>query len=252
MHILVSNDDGIAAPGMLELSRALPRDWRVTIIAPDCERSASSHMLTINQRLYLKELPSELDNISCYSFSGSPTDCVKFALEYYLHDQMPDLIISGINNGYNLGSDALYSGTVSAAMEGVFFDIPALALSVRKYTTERGKEIIPFVVELIKKIFVQHEFNGFLNVNFPEDGPLVWSRLRAAVPGIQKYKNVISQEYDEAGQLYYCVRGEFDLSQVEPLTDVALIQDFITVTALSWNQLDTCKHGQLESILQSF
>ena len=129
MHILLTNDDGLKAPGLQTLKRELAsHDCRLTVVAPNGQRSAASHSMTINKALYCRD-ESTVQGIREIAVSGTPVDCVKMAMEYFLKEDKPDLIISGINDGYNLGSDVLYSGTVSAAMEGPYYGMPAFAVS---------------------------------------------------------------------------------------------------------------------------
>lgn len=238
MHVLLSNDDGVEALGLNELSQALPRDWRITIVAPDRECSAKSHALSINAPLYLTKLASSQENITRYSLSGTPADCVKFALDYLLKDDFPHLLLSGVNDGYNIGSDALYSGTVGAGMEGLFYNIPAAALSVRRYTSERGREILPFIVEFLQEIIVEKQFKGFLNMNFPKIGPVGWPFVRVVDQGLQRYTNIFEKKVDVRGHEYYSLAGELDFSSSEPNTDVrAHAEGFISVNALTWKQL---------------
>ena len=112
MHILLTNDDGLKVPGLQTLKRELAsHDCRLTVVAPNGQRSAASHSMTINKALYCRD-ESTVPGIREIAVSGTPVDCVKMAMEYFLKDDKPDLIISGINDGYNLGSDVLYSGTV--------------------------------------------------------------------------------------------------------------------------------------------
>ena len=127
-----------------------------------------------------------------YALTGTPSDCMKFGLSYLLADDMPDLVISGINHGFNLGSDVLYSGTVSAAIGKVrFYGIPGLALSVERYSIERGHEMHPFIHELIEKIYVNGNFEGLLNVNFPLRGICDWDHFKLVSQGLQTYSNII-------------------------------------------------------------
>lgn len=249
MHILLSNDDGVQSLGIDELSVGFPRDWRITIVAPDREQSAQSHALTIQNPLKLRKLPAYGDNISKYSLSGTPADCVKFALDFLLREDQPDLVVSGINNGYNLGSDALYSGTVSAAMEALFYDIPALALSTKRYTSMRGQEIIPFIAEFVQKIYIEEGFQGLLNMNFPQFGDCSWENLRVVDQGLQRYVNIIEEQSDRRGNKYYWIGGDLVFDRTEKPTDVGTVEDgFITVTALTWKQQDEEKTAEVERI----
>lgn len=239
MHILLTNDDGVQSLGIDELSIAFPEDWKITIVAPAQEQSAQSHALTIQNPLRMQELRSFGKNIKKYAITGTPVDCVKFALDYLLKDDMPDIVISGINNGYNLGSDVLYSGTVSAAMEGMFFGIPSLALSVKRYSSARGHEIIPFIIEFIEHVFSKNQFKGLINMNFPLTGPCNWSQVRVVDQGVQRYVNIIEKQEDRRGFSYYWIGGDQCYDKEETPTDVGIIEDgFITVNALTWKQTD--------------
>ena len=150
MHILLTNDDGITAKGLsiLEEVVATVAD-KVTVVAPEGQRSAASHAMSINKDLYLKRIASPLHNVTKYSLDGTPVDCVKTAMEFILKKDRPDLIISGINNGYNLGSDVLYSGTVSAAMEGPYYLTPAVAVSIGKMNEGRARQTVQFYKNVI-------------------------------------------------------------------------------------------------------
>lgn len=240
MHILVSNDDGVHAKGLQDLCYGLPKEWRITVIAPDRERSGHSHSLTLRTPLCLRKLDSRQDNINFYSFSGTPTDCTKFALDFYLKNDMPDLIISGINKGYNLGSDVLYSGTIGAAMEGLFYGVPALALSARKYNDEQGKEIIPFVADIVQKIFIDGQYKGLVNVNFPPGSTCDWEHTQIVTQGLQRYMDIVSDAdiIGEEGEAYYEIKGTLLFEKEDVPTDVALVDEgFIPMTALCWKQV---------------
>ena len=116
MHILVSNDDGIMAPGIIALADRLAQKHRVTVVAPEKEQSAKSHALTIHNPVQLIEMNGDGANPRRYALTGTPTDCVKFALSYLLKNDKPDLVVSGINNGFNLGSDAVLLGSMRCKM----------------------------------------------------------------------------------------------------------------------------------------
>lgn len=247
----MTNDDGVQSAGIMELSMALPDDWRITIVAPEREQSAQSHALTIQTPLKIIKQPPPKGNITVYAITGTPVDCVKMALDYMLENDMPDLLISGINNGYNLGSDVLYSGTVSAAMEGLFYDIPALALSVKHYSTARGLEMFPFIISFIRKVFVDKEFNGLVNMNFPLVGDCDWSHVRVVEQGRQKYRNIVEKQSNKRGQTYYWIGGEIHFDEnAEEMTDVGTVEDgFVTVSALTWKQFDSKSTDELRCII---
>lgn len=253
MHILLSNDDGYDYCGLNDLSEALPDDWRITIVAPDRQRSAQSHALTIADTLLLKKHESCKPNITKYSLSGTPADCTKFALEYLLKDDRPDLVLAGVNDGYNLGSDALYSGTVSAAMESLFVGIPSMAISIRHYSTELAKEFHPFIIDFIEKVFIKGQFNGLINMNLPENGPYTWDKVVVVEQGLQRYNDAIEKiaETDEGN--VYQIRGELIFDHELILNDVNMInRGNITVTSLTWKQLDEKNLAKLKNLTREF
>lgn len=250
MHVLLSNDDGVMAPGIIDLANTLPKDWKVTIIAPEFQQSGMSHALTVQKDLILKKIPAEYENIRIFSLSGTPTDCVKFALEYYLKDDLPDLLISGVNDGFNLGSDAIYSGTVGAAMEGLFYNIPSLAISTARYTSKRGKEIFPFLKEFVDEVFIEENFSGFVNINFPENGECNWNNIRVANQDIQYYTNAIEEIEINDDYGIYRVAGDLNWNTEDKTSDISYMRNgMITVTALQWQQTDNINQKKLERIL---
>jgi len=172
LHILVTNDDGIHAEGIQHLSQVLHQagqGYRLSIIAPDRERSAVGHAITMHQPLRVEKL-SFIHNreLSGWAVNGTPSDCVKLAIEAILDDK-PDLVISGINRGSNLGTDVLYSGTVSAAVEGLIMGIPSVAVSL----TDRGEEkdylyAARFVCNLVPELLNSGiPASTLININVP-------------------------------------------------------------------------------------
>lgn len=165
MKILISNDDGVHAPGLFHLKNALAQIAEITVVAPDRDRSGASNSLTLQNPLRVREIDKKV-----FSVQGTPTDCVHLALTGLLEkDEMPDLVVSGINAGSNLGDDVFYSGTVAAAMEGRFLGIPAIAFSIA------GNEPLYFstATEVAKRL-VQRLYKKpipaktILNVNIPD------------------------------------------------------------------------------------
>lgn len=168
MHIVLTNDDGIQAPGLAAVARVLKEEHELVIVAPDRGYSAQSHASTLFAPIVLKQmtLPG-LEEIPTYAVSGTPADCVRMALESVL-DRRPDFVISGINNGFNAGVDIVYSGTVAAAREAYFYGIPAMAWSAGR------QEVMPYdlVARQAKKLWEQLapqmvESPGILNYNYP-------------------------------------------------------------------------------------
>ena len=152
MNILVVNDDGINAPGIKKLASAAKNLGKVWIVAPDKQCSAMSHRITILSELVVKKVDFPLEEVTAYSVSGTPADCIKVAMQHIL-PEVPDLVLSGINNGYNAGVDLLYSGTVGAAMEALTKKIPAIAVSCEK---ESDYEVVDhYLLPILKDLLEQ-------------------------------------------------------------------------------------------------
>lgn len=163
MHILVSNDDGYQAPGIVALAEALGALARVDVVAPDRDRSGASHSLTLTRPLRVREAANGYRYVD-----GTPTDCVHLAL-FGLMDEEPDLVVSGINAGANLGDDVIYSGTVAAAMEGRFLGLPAIAVSLASRQPTHYETAARVAVTLVRAIR-EHGLpaDTVLNVNVPD------------------------------------------------------------------------------------
>lgn len=169
MRILITNDDGIDAPGIRKLVQ-IARDFgEVTVIAPDSQRSATSHQSTFGTPLILKEHDFGIEGVKSYSLSGTPADCVRVGV-LKIMDPKPDVVLSGINNGYNLASDIQYSGTVGAALEAAFYGIQAIAVSIGKLDClELADLYLPGLLdEYINKPLGKDQV---WNINFPECTP---------------------------------------------------------------------------------
>ena len=165
MKILVVNDDGIFAPGIKQLAEVAIKFGEVWVVAPDRQCSAMSHCITILSDLIVRKNNFPVKEVRAYSVSGTPADCVKIALQYILPEK-PDYIFSGINNGYNMGLDILYSGTVGAAMEGLIQGIPGIAFSQKAECDYNLSNF--YIYEIIKDLLQQEKLlDSIWNVNFP-------------------------------------------------------------------------------------
>ena len=270
MNILVSNDDGIFALGIRTLANALSADGhRVTVVCPDRERSATGHGLTLHRPLRSEQVESVFDPaVTAWSCSGTPSDCVKLALDAVLEDK-PDFVVSGINHGANLGTDVLYSGTVSAAMEGVLEGIPSIAISLTSFASKEFDPAAAFAVKLVAKLEREPlDLPVLLNVNVP---PVPAKEIRGSAiarQGIRRYFDQFEKRTDPRGRVYYWLAGEVveegdaELSSVSSnqssgewlddstksltreisaisdqfMTDVqAIKQNYITITPLQYN-----------------
>ena len=163
MRILISNDDGYFAPGLICLAEHLSKIADITVVAPERNRSGASNSLTLDRPLSVKRATNGF-----FYVNGTPTDCVHIALTG-LMDEMPDMVVSGINDGANMGDDTIYIGTVAAAMEGYLLDIPSIAVSMSQHNSTHFETAARVAVELVQK----HQLNGFkiptlLNVNVPD------------------------------------------------------------------------------------
>jgi 5'-nucleotidase len=210
LRILISNDDGVFADGIRTLAaEAARRGHQVTVVCPDQERSATGHGLTLQTPLRA-ERADELfaDGVKAWACSGTPSDCVKLAL-FALLDEWPDLVLSGINHGPNLGTDVLYSGTVSAAMEGTIEGLHALAVSSADFKWRHFQPAATLALDVAERLLQRGWPEGMLlNLNVPplpadQLGPVRWCRK-----AVRRYTDQFDQRVDPRGRTYYWLAGE--------------------------------------------
>ncbi|MGK7945054.1 MAG: 5'/3'-nucleotidase SurE [Microcystaceae cyanobacterium] len=251
LHLLISNDDGISSLGVRTLANTLTEaGHRVTVVSPDGERSATGHGLTLHHPIRADLVENIFHpNVNAWSCSGTPADCVKFALHSVLKGDRPHFVIAGINHGSNLGTDILYSGTVSAAMEGMIEGIPSMAISLASFTAKDFQPAANFARSFLQKWQEQPFSRSTLfNVNVP---PVPESDIAGVLltrQGLRRYEESFEQRLDPRGKSYYWLAGEIvkDLEQPEHsglsseiLTDVQGIQqNYITITPLHYNLTD--------------
>jgi 5'-nucleotidase len=210
-HILITNDDGIHAAGIQHLSQTLYENggYKLSVVAPDRERSAVGHAITMHRPLRVEEV-TFLHNpdLKGWSVNGTPSDCVKLAVEAIFEDK-PDLVISGINQGSNLGTDVLYSGTVSAAVEGLIMDIPSLAVSLTEHGDSYSYRFASrFICRLIQGLFKNRTLPvTLLNVNIPADVDNI-KGAKVTSLGKRRYRNIFDKRTDPRGMIYYWLAGE--------------------------------------------
>jgi 5'-nucleotidase len=241
MLILVSNDDGYLAPGIKALASTLKKLGRVVIVAPQWEQSGTGHSLTLYRPLRTKEISPDV-----YSVSGTPTDAVMIAV-YCILKQKPDIMISGINHGPNMGDDVTYSGTVAAAMEGTLLDIPSIAVSlaISNHTEtldrKRFAKAASFTSRLVRAVLK----NGIpkstlLNVNVPDSSEANAYRFMITKLGKREYRDVITEKIDPRGEPYFWIGGHYIITDKGPETDYGAIQNnLISVTPLHVDLTDT-------------
>lgn len=230
--ILLTNDDGVQAAGLQALRNALQGKVEVVVVAPDGERSAASHAITLHHPLRLVELEPNI-----YALNGTPADCVIIALSKVFKKTKPDLILSGINHGGNMGDDVLYSGTVAGAREGTVHRIPAIASSLVLSRTRKNDftGAAEFVAHLAQNVLEQPLPEGiFLSVNIPGAG---YKGIRVTKQGSKFAENVIMENTDPRGRKYYWIGQEKIHWAEEPDSDYSAVsQGFISITPLHTNQ----------------
>jgi len=202
LNILISNDDGIEAPGLKSLAEALSKSHEVTVVAPDREQSATSHSLTLQRPLRVKKI-----NSNFYSVDGTPTDCINLAVNGIL-EKRPDLVVSGINQGPNLGDDITYSGTVSAAIEGTLLGIPSIAVSLvarENYIFETAAEFAVYLAEIVFEKGLPPD--TFLNVNIPNLPRKKIEGVSITHQGKRIYEDLVFKKLDPRGVEYYWIGG---------------------------------------------
>jgi 5'-nucleotidase len=254
-HILLTNDDGIGAPGLRALLRTLRPLADVTVFAPDHNWSAAGHTKTMHKPLRVSPYSFDRDpaegeeeGVDAYTTTGAPSDCIALALLGLLPHK-PDLVVSGINQGANVGHDVTYSGTVAAAMEAVIFGLPAVAVSLSSYESHE----FGFAAEVGGKVVGQVLARGlppgvFLNVNVPslpaeEIGGMAVTRL-----GRRVYRDILIERQDPRGRPYYWIGGEPPGGHEDEGTDIwALARGFVSVSPV---HLDMTAHELLPDLRQ--
>ncbi len=230
--ILATNDDGVEALGLRTMAEELKPLGKVVVVAPYDERSAVSHGLTIHQPLRLFERQRNY-----YALTGTPVDCVLFALRKLL-PRLPDLIVSGINHGANLGDDVHYSGTVAGAREGALYGIPSIATSlVTVGSSPDFKRAAKYLKRLVLEFYPERIPPGtFLNVNVPEGNP---NRYRLTRQGTKLVTSSIEEKRDPRGRKYFWIGRDDSEWVIEADTDYQAIQDgAVSITPLQRDQTD--------------
>lgn len=250
MVILISNDDGIFAQGIRTLANTFAdADYQVVVVAPDRERSATGHGLTLHHPIRADIIEGIFDErVEAWSCSGTPSDCVKLALSEILKEK-PDFVLSGINQGSNLGTDILYSGTVSAAMEGTMDGITSVAFSLASFTFRQFQPSANYALKLIRQLANNPlPSPSLLNVNIPPVEEDSIKGVKITRQGIRHYIENFQSRIDPRGRSYYWLAGELVEEVEQPehiylppdlLTDVqAIKEDYITITPLQYNLTD--------------
>lgn len=249
MHIVVTNDDGVYAPGLLALAKEMMKLGKVSIVAPDHNWSASGHVKTLHRPLRVKEIELD-DGTPARACDGAPSDCVALAALGVLPEKI-DFVVSGINPNANLGHDVTYSGTVTAAMEGAIWGIPSVAVSVDAPEYHRGPldysvaaEMGRRVVEMVAANPIPH--NVLLNVNVPY---LPLDQLKGFAitrQGLRIYRDELVRREDPRGRPYYWIGGDAPTGVKEDGTDIGeLASGYVSVTPI---QLDLTAHLMVDQL----
>ncbi len=231
-RILVTNDDGIHSEGLIALAEALQSIGEVFVVAPATEQSAKAHSLTVTQPLRIRKV----DDFH-YSVDGTPTDCVILALMKIMPDAMPDIVVSGINFGANLGDDVMYSGTVAGALEGCVFKLPSIAVSLTDYSVLNFNHAAKFAARLAEKVLQTGlPERVILNVNVPpgEIRGAHWTHQ-----GKQSARSTIFEGIDPRGK-NYCWIGEQDSRWKEKGNSdyAAIAEGFVSITPIKTDMTD--------------
>jgi 5'-nucleotidase len=234
-RILVTNDDGIGSPGIKlleEIARELSPD--VWVVAPEQEQSAASHSLTTRRPLRMSEVGAKR-----FAVDGTPTDCVMLAVKHLLRERRPDLVLSGINGGGNVGEDLTYSGTVAAAMEATLLDIAAIALSQHfmdgePIPWETASRFAPEVIRRLTQLpWPEHTL---MNVNFPAEMPQTVRGIAVTSQGKRAIADNLTERLDPRGRPYYWIGPVREDGVSEPGTDLAAINEKqVSVTPIYLN-----------------
>jgi 5'-nucleotidase len=238
MRILLTNDDGIQAVGLRAMHAALcAAGHEVDVVAPVTEQSAVGHAITLSAPLRVKEFRDH--GFYGRGVTGTPADCVKLALSTLVTDR-PDVVVSGINAGANVGVDLLYSGTVSAATEGAFMGYPALAVSVDDFNPAELSEQARYACELLARLPLdQLPQKCVLNLNFPKRPVAEVLGLKLCAHTRVAYEDWFEERRDPRGRPYYWMCGELDGGRISPERDRRLLTEgWITLTPLKFDFTD--------------
>ena len=250
MRILLTNDDGIYAPGLQALRRELLRLGDVTVVAPAGEQSAVGHSITLLTPLIVQEVLDDAGKPMGWAVEGRPADCVKLALLELLPEP-PDLVVSGLNAGSNAGINVLYSGTVAAAIEGAFFQRTSVAVSLeyRKPKPLDFRRAAEMAVSVIEQILQHQPAEGALfNINIPSPEKWPVRGVRVSPQNVAPYTETYDRRVDPRGRIYFWSGPDFGCPEPHPDTDVtALAEGCITVTPLQFNLTDAVVLGKMKS-----
>ncbi len=245
--ILVTNDDGITAPGIRTLISVMKTLGDVVVVAPDSPQSGMGHAITVNSTLYVEQVDIDNDDIIEYSCSGTPADCVKLAVHELL-DRKPDLCVSGINHGSNSSINVIYSGTMSAALEAGIEGIPAIGFSLLDYNWSANFEpCIDYVKRIAKNVLEEGLQNGVvLNVNIPNFDKADIKGIKVCRQAKANWEEEFDKRTNPMGRDYYWLSGKFiNLDKGEDTDEWALKHGYVSIVPV---QFDLTAHHAIQNI----
>jgi 5'-nucleotidase len=235
MNILLTNDDGILAPGIAAAYKELCKLGDVTVVAPSDRMSGAGHSITVFEPLLCEKINVE-GQFSGYSVSGSPADCVKLAV-MEICPKKPDLVVSGINHGANVGINVYYSGTVAAAIEAAFFKIPSVALSAVREEQTDFASAAKHCVKVINKL-LPAGIRGVTNINIPALSSGQPKGIKVVPQSTMGFDEHFVKEQNSKGQTLYQLSGGYHRDIDLPSDTLAISEGFITVTSLGFDMTD--------------
>ncbi|MES1198021.1 MAG: 5'/3'-nucleotidase SurE [Chitinophagaceae bacterium] len=247
--ILITNDDGVNAPGILNLVEAVKDLGKIVVVAPDKPQSGMGHAITIGQPLRLHKM-HVADNVETWSCTGTPVDCVKLAVDKVLH-RKPDLCLSGINHGANHSINVIYSGTMSAAVEAAIESIPSIGFSLLDYSIEAdfsgARKYARILVE--KMLKTKQDKHTVLNVNIPAVPEIEIKGLKICRQAYAKYVEDFIERHDPHGRRYFWLTGEFVNFDKGKDTDVwALAHNYVSVVPVQFDLTHYIQKTKLEKL----
>jgi len=245
MQILLTNDDGIFAPGLAAIYKELVKMGDVAVVAPADSRSGASHSITYSRPLVCNKVDIN-GQFTGYSVQGSPADCVKLAV-MQLHKGPIDLLVAGINNGANVGINVYYSGTVAAAMEGALLKIPAVAMSLASEEDMDFDKAAKYCVKILKKL-MPIDSGDVININVPLLSEVEPKGVRVVSQSNKGFDEYYIPQKNEQGQTVFQLAGEPNHTDEEPTDTVSLVDGFITITALAPDMTNHRKTHELQQI----
>jgi 5'-nucleotidase len=239
LHILITNDDGIHAPGIEALKNSLDKIADVLVVAPDTERSAVGHAITLSDPLRVSEIKKN-DAFFGYAVNGTPADCVKLGLTCLTESNI-DIVVSGINLGPNTATNVIYSGTVSAAAEAVIMGVPGLAISLTTFDIPEFEYACNLTCQLVEKIINLGLPEGtLLNVNVPPVKPDQIEGVVITRQGKGRYQESFDRRVDPNNRTYYWLTGKrMDLDHEDDVDDVVVRHNKVSITPIRYDLTDT-------------